>query len=130
MFSLSGAAYARAEAVQIDTWQEIGNDGWTWENLFPYYLKSENMSAPNKTQSEAGASINPRYHSFDGPVHVGFFDLHKQENDLTTSFNRTLESMGIPWNPDLNSGHMRGFAIHPSTVDEANVRSDAARSYY
>lgn len=125
-----GAAYARAEAVQIDTWQEIGNDGWTWENLFPYYLKSESMSIPNKTQSEAGVSINPRYHGSDGPVHVGFFDLRKQDHDLTTSFNRTLESMGIPYNPDINSGHMRGFAIHPSTVDEANVRSDAARSYY
>lgn len=130
MVSLLGAAYARAEAVQIDIWQEIGNDGWTWEKLFPYYLKSESMSIPNKTQSEAGASINPRYHGSDGPVHVGFFDLRKQDHDLTTSFNRTLESMGIPWNPDINSGHMRGFAIHPSTVDEENVRSDAARSYY
>ena len=130
MFSLLGAAYARAEAVQIDTWQEIGNGGWTWEMLFPYYLKSESMSIPNKTQSEAGASINPRYHGSDGPVHVGLFDLRKRDHDLTTSFNRTLESMGIPWNTDINSGHMRGFAIHPSTVDEANVRSDAARSYY
>ena len=125
-----GAAYARAEVAQIDSWQEIGNDGWTWQNLFPYYFKSENISAPNQTQIAAGVSIDPRYHGSSGPLSVGFFDLHKGDHDLTTIFNRTLSSMGIPSNPDLNTGHMRGFTIHPSTVDVANVRNDAARAYY
>lgn len=125
-----GAAYARAEVAQIDSWQEIGNDGWTWQNLFPYYLKSENISTPNQTQIEAGVSIDPKYHGSNGPLSVGFSDLHKEDHDLTTVLNRTLGSMGIPSNPDLNSGHMRGFTIHPSTVDVANFRNDAARAYY
>ncbi|ODM15220.1 hypothetical protein SI65_09459 [Aspergillus cristatus] len=100
---------------------ELGNDGWTWDNLFPYYLKSENMSAPNQTQAEAGASIEPTYNNREGLLHVGFLNIKKQENNLTTALNRTLDSMGVPSNPDLNTGHMRGFTIHPSTVDVSMV---------
>lgn len=109
---------------------ELGIDGWDWDSLFPYFTKSENMTTPNKTQTEAGASICPAYHGKSGPVHVGFTDIRKEEGDLTASMNRTLESLGIPWNQDLNSGHMRGFALHPYTVDVTNIRSDAARAYY
>ncbi|RDW78683.1 uncharacterized protein DSM5745_05535 [Aspergillus mulundensis] len=38
--------------------------------------------------------------------------------------------LGVPWNRDLNSGSMRGFALHPYTVDASRVRSDAAAAYY
>ncbi|KAE8418594.1 putative glucose oxidase [Aspergillus pseudocaelatus] len=127
---MNGAAYVRAEKGQIDALHEFGIDGWDWDSLFPYYTKSENMTTPNKTQTEAGASICPTYHGSSGPVHVGFMDIRKEEYDLTASMNRTLESLGIPWNQDLNSGHMRGFALHPYTVDVTNIRSDAARAYY
>ena len=59
-------------------------------------MKSENISTPNATQIEAGASILPEYHGIGGPVHVGFMDLRKGENDLTAMMNQTLASMGIP----------------------------------
>lgn len=83
-----------------------------------YYLKSEKISAPNHIQMEVGASINPTYHGINGPVHVGFFNLRKREHDLTSAMNRTLGDMGVPWNSAVNSGRMRGYTIHPSTVDE------------
>lgn len=57
-------------------------------------------------------------------------DIRKQDSDLPSILNRTLASMGVPWNRDLNSGSMRGFSMHPYTVDERNVRSDAATAYY
>ncbi|OGM47943.1 glucose oxidase [Aspergillus bombycis] len=127
---MNGAAYVRAEKAQIDALREIGIEGWDWDSLFPYFTKSENMTAPNQTQIEAGASISPDLHSTGGPVNVGFMDIRKDEDDLTASMNGTLELLGIPWNQDLNSGHMRGFALHPYTVDVTNIRSDAARAYY
>lgn len=88
------------------------------------------MRTPNKTQVDAGAPVIPSYHGHDGPVQVGFTDIRKQENDLPSVLNRTLASMGVPWNRDLNSGVMRGFSMHPYTVDGGNVRSDAATAYY
>ncbi|PIG86610.1 glucose oxidase [Aspergillus arachidicola] len=127
---MNGAAYVRAEKGQIDALREFGIEGWDWDSLFPYFTKSENITTPNQTQMEAGASISPANHGTHGPVHVGFMDIRKDEGDLTASMNRTLESLGIPWNRDLNSGNMRGFTLHPYTVDVTNIRSDAARAYY
>ncbi|XRM40069.1 hypothetical protein ABZX51_003392 [Aspergillus tubingensis] len=127
---MNGAAYARAEKVQFDALRDIGIHGWEWNRLLPYYMKSENLTAANLTQAAAGASTLPMYHGVGGPVNVGFMDMRKGENDLTESMNRTLASMGIPWNQDLNSGHMRGFTLHPYAIDATNIRSDAARAYY
>ncbi|RAH70482.1 GMC family oxidoreductase [Aspergillus aculeatinus CBS 121060] len=131
--SYSGAAYARAERAQIDALQALGNNNWAWDNLFPYYLKSEKVQPPNSTQSAAGASIIPEYHGQNGPVQVGFMDLMLQDDqgvDLTAALNRTLASLGVYWNRDLNTGSMGGFAMHPYTVDAQGVRSDATRAYY
>ncbi|BDD63465.1 hypothetical protein MAP00_008350 [Monascus purpureus] len=122
-------AYTRAEDVQIDAWQAIGNAGWTWNSLFPYYLKSENLTRPNQQQIEAGASYNPAVNGEEGHLHVGFKDY--PVGDLTTYLNQTYQGLGIPWTEDVNGGKMRGFNIMPSTIDyAAQVREDAARAYY
>lgn len=57
--------------AQIDAWERAGNMGWTWDNLFPYYKKSERLIAPTKKQSEKGALFEPLLHGFQGPVRVG-----------------------------------------------------------
>lgn len=122
-------AYTRAEDVQIDAWETIGNEGWTWKNLFPYYLKSENFTKPTKTQLELGASYNLEYNGENGPLNVAFTKL--ESNSLTTYLNRTFQAMGLPWSEDLNGGKMRGFNIFPATINyEEYVREDAARAYY
>lgn len=43
-------AYTRAEANQIDAWQTLGNEGWNWSTLYPYYLKSETFQIPDAEQ--------------------------------------------------------------------------------
>ena len=127
---LIGGAYARAEPSQLDAFKRFGIDDWSWKSLYPFYLKSESFHAPDQEQIDAGATFVPRYHGFRGPVSVGFRPMSKGENDLTSAMNRTLASMGLPWNSDLNSGDMRGFTLHPYTVDPDDIRSDAARAYY
>ncbi|KAF9894019.1 hypothetical protein FE257_008991 [Aspergillus nanangensis] len=127
--AINGMAYTRAEDVQIDAWEAIGNNGWTWETLFPYYLKSENFTVPSKSQLELGASFNPAYNAHDGPLGVAFTDI--PSDDLTTYLNRTFNGMGLPWSEDVNGGKMRGFNVFPATLDvEKYVREDAARAYY
>ncbi|KAH8432315.1 GMC family oxidoreductase [Aspergillus melleus] len=127
---MNGAAYARAEPSQLDAFKRFGIDEWSWHSLYLYYLKSERFNAPNRTEVSAGATFAAQYHGFHGPVNVGFRPMSKGENDLTVAMNRTLGTIGLPWNPDLNSGHMRGFTLHPYTVDPDDIRSDAARAYY
>lgn len=122
-------AYTRAEDIQIDAWQTIGNDGWTWDSLLPYYLKSENLTAPTTEQAARGASYDADVHGYDGDLLVGWATI--AENNLTATLNQTLNGLGVPWTADVNGGKMRGFNVFPSTIDYANyVREDAARAYY
>ncbi|GIJ89146.1 hypothetical protein Asppvi_008076 [Aspergillus pseudoviridinutans] len=112
-------AYVRAEDVQLDAWQSIGNDGWNWTSLFPYYLKSENLTLPTAAQTEAGATYDASVHGSRGPLKVAFPHMQRGGNDLTPAVNRTLLSAGIPWN------------YLPWTIDEeAYIRHDAARAYF
>ncbi|RAH84981.1 glucose oxidase [Aspergillus japonicus CBS 114.51] len=132
---INGAAYICTEHAQIDALQALGNTNWTWDNLFPYYLKSKKVRPPNRMQSAAGASIIPKYHRKNGRVQVGFMNITPHDDDdkgfnLNTALNRTLDSLGTSWNRDLNTGSIRGNAMHPYTVDAQGVRNDAAKAYY
>ncbi|RAL12634.1 GMC family oxidoreductase [Aspergillus homomorphus CBS 101889] len=127
--AINGMAYTRAEDVQIDAWQQIGNEGWTWDSLFPYYLQSENLTIPSRSQRLEGATFNASYNGEQGPLTVGFGAI--PANNLTATLNATFHGLGVPWSYDVNGGKMRGINIYPSTINlDANVREDAARAYY
>ena len=125
-----GMTYIRGESAQIDAWEKLGNPGWNWDSLFPYYIKSENYTIPNKSQLAAGATYHVDWHGFNGPLNTGY-----SPNLVNTSsaalITETWQGLSLPHNPDLNSGHPHGFSIGPMTVDaEQNLRWDAARAYY
>ena len=122
--------YLRAEVAQIDAWEKLGNTGWNWASLLPYYKKSEGLQAPTTAQISAGASYDPEYHSLDGPLPVGW-PTSVMSGKIVDNINSTYGSLGIPWNADPNTGSMRGFSVYSKTVDrDLNVRADAARAYY
>lgn len=122
--------FVRAEKSQIDAWEAIGNSGWSWDELFPYYLKSEGFEIPTPAQVAAGATYIPAYHNTRGPLKTGYaFEL------LNGSFHEiarsTWENLGIPPSVDMNGGHVHGFQVWQSTLNrDADVREDAARAYY
>jgi choline dehydrogenase-like flavoprotein len=128
--SLFGMTYVRAEKAQIDAWEELGNGGWNWNSMWPYYLTQEQLQIPDEVQKSDGATYEETVHGFRGEVDVGFtpyltgqgaFDLFKQ----------TSEKLGYPFNEDANSGNMRGTTTWPSMLKvKEKVREDAARAFY
>ena len=57
---VAGQTYLRPHHAQIDAWQDIlGNPGWNWTSLFPYYLKSEQFQKPYPSQSDVGKLRTP-----------------------------------------------------------------------
>lgn len=122
--------YIRAEKSQIDSWGTIGNPGWSWDDLFTYYKKSEDLTQPTVAQIESGATFDPNDHGEDGYLKVGWPN-GLVGGPLHTIVKETWNALGLPLNLDVNSGSVRGFSVWPSTLDaEANVREDAARAYY
>nr|BBE38582.1 FAD-dependent glucose dehydrogenase [Aspergillus brunneouniseriatus]BBE38583.1 FAD-dependent glucose dehydrogenase [synthetic construct] len=128
--TINGMAYTRAEDVQINAWQSIGNKGWTWESLFPYYLKSQHFQEPTPAQYNAGANYVASYNGESGPLTVGW-TYNMQNSSIHTELNETYQALGINYIPDVNGGKMHGYTMFPREVNRAeNVREDAARAYY
>jgi choline dehydrogenase len=125
-----GMTYIGAESAQIDAWEPVGNEGWNWDSLWPYHLKSERFEAPTEAQLAAGASYVDSYHGRKGPVNVAYqYGLHN--GSFASLVYRTWQQFGVPLNGVVNGATMRGFFVWPQTLDrEANVREHAARDYY
>lgn len=122
--------YLRAEVAQIDAWEQIGNSGWSWDSLLPYYKKSERIQPPSATQLLRGASFDPEIHGTSGPLAVGWTNNIMGE-EIISSINQTLGVLGLPLNEDPNGGYMRGLTVFPKTIEQAeHVREDAGRAYY
>ncbi|KAH9900433.1 putative GMC oxidoreductase [Xylariomycetidae sp. FL2044] len=128
--TINGMTYVRGDKAQFDAWESLGNEGWNWETLYPYYKKAEQFSAPTEAQIAAGASYEPGYHGEEGPVTTGYpFSM------LNGTFHETVqkawEALGYAKIPDVNGGDVRGFSLWPQTLDrDKNVRQDAARAYF
>lgn len=123
-------AYTRAQDAQVNAWEALGNAGWNWDSLLPYYEKAEKFQTPADWQAALGITYEPSVHGFSGPLKVGYPNSIINSS-VIDAMNETYSGVGLPWNEDVNSGHMRGLASHPRTIDQAgNVREDAARAYY
>jgi choline dehydrogenase-like flavoprotein len=68
----TGMTYIRAQKAQIDAWEALGNPGWNWDALLPYYKKAEGFILPTSAQADDGASFDPTQHGDAGLVSVGF----------------------------------------------------------
>lgn len=127
----TGAIYTRTEAAEINAWETLGNEGWNWEALWPYYLKSETLQTPDVERVEAGRlSWDPESHGKTGPLLTGF-QWGLTNSSFPVDLNETYQKFGVEWNNEVNDGDMVGFTNFIRTVDLANnVREDAARAYY
>lgn len=124
-------AYTRAESNQIDAWETVGNQGWNWSTLFPYYLKSETFTAPDEARVKSShVAYDLDYHGTSGPVHTAFA-YDNTNSSFPLSMNATYQALDNPWVEDGTGGSMVGFSPYPKTIhQDLNIRWDAARAYY
>jgi choline dehydrogenase len=85
---------AHGSAVDIDNWEKLGNPGWSYKNLLPYYRESETFNAPDEATSKAlgGDVIDPSLHGTSGPVQITFPHSTSQ---LDAAWKPTFETLGL-----------------------------------
>jgi choline dehydrogenase len=112
--SMNAMIYMRGNPLDYDHWKNLGNDGWGFPDVLPYFKKSENQ--------ERGAS---EYHGSGGPLSVS--DL-RYVNPLTRAFLAAAEEIGIRANPDFNGAGQDGAGLNQ--VTQKNGRRHSAADAY
>ncbi|KAK9881927.1 hypothetical protein WA026_018121 [Henosepilachna vigintioctopunctata] len=108
--------YSRGNRHDFDEWESLGNPGWGYKDILPFFIKSENCRECKE--------IDRRYHGFDGPLsieHPGY------ESPMAKSFIKAGIDMGYK-NVDLNAYNETGFSKVQSTMRHG-TRCSASKAF-
>ena len=112
--AINGLIYIRGQHQDYDQWADLGNVGWSWADVRPYFIHSE--------RNQRGASD---YHGDSGPM--GVCDI-KQPNRLAEAFVEACTQAGYPRNPDFNGQTQEGTGFYQLTTWNG-LRSSSASAY-
>jgi len=110
--SINGMIYMRGHRRDFDEWAELGNIGWGYDDLLPYFRKSEH----NENYGDGGA------HGRGGPLNVKYLE---KPNKLNHVFLDAAESLQRRRIPDFNAGDNEGFGIFQVTIKDGRRHSAA-----
>ena len=110
--SINGLIYIRGQKQDFDLWRQLGNTGWSYDDVLPYFRKSEDQ--------EHGAN---EFHGKGGPLAVS--DL-RTPHPLHDAFVEGAKQAGYPYNPDFNGAEQEGVGPLQLTVRNRRRCSTAA----
>lgn len=113
--SINGLNYVRGQRADYDGWAELGNRGWSYDEVLPYFMRSERR---------IGAG-DDKVRGRDGELPVTDLDLI---HPVCEAFIEGARELGIPRNPDYNSGDQAGSGYFQRTVHNG-YRYSAAKAF-
>jgi choline dehydrogenase len=111
--SINGLVYMRGQAEDFDHWRQLGNTGWGYADVLPYFKRAEG--------NVRGADV---YHGAAGPL--GVSDL--RPHPLADAFIDGAVEAGIPRNDDFNGARQEGVGYFQLTT-RRGFRSSTAVGY-
>lgn len=112
--STNAMCYMRGHPGDYDSWAALGNEGWSFQDVLPYFRRSQNQ--------ERGAS---EWHGVGGPLNVA--DI-RTPNVLSQTFIQAGVQAGIPYNDDFNGREQEGVGLFQLTQKDGR-RCSTARGY-
>jgi choline dehydrogenase len=98
--SINGLLYVRGQAEDFDTWRQMGNAGWSFADVLPYFRRAEDSFLGNN-----------EFHSAGGPL--GVRETHRHE--LVEAMIAAAGTQGIPRNHDYNGATQEGAGYFHTT---------------
>ena len=99
--AINGLLYVRGQAEDFDVWRQLGNPGWSFRDVLPYFKRAEN-------QSRGGDDL----HGTGGPLSV---EDVRMENPLCEAFIAASIAAGIPHTCDFNGASQEGVGYYQLT---------------
>ena len=107
--------FVRGQPADFDDWQALGNPGWGWADVLPYFRKMEDSNrAPDAWRARGG------------PLAVT--DVRRDLHPLCATFVRAGQEIGVPRNDDFNGAQQEGVGVYEITTRDGR-RASAARAY-
>jgi choline dehydrogenase len=113
--AINGLAFVRGQAQDFDTWAQMGNQGWSYESVLPFFKRMERY--------EGGG--DDRFRGRDGPLRI----TNPEPNDpLYAALIKAAGEVGIAHNPDYNGARQDGIAMSQASIGSGR-RMSTARCY-
>jgi choline dehydrogenase len=113
--SVNGMVYNRGQAGDFDLWAQLGNRGWGFDDLLPYFKRSETYLGGSDDRVRGRA----------GELPITDMDWF---NPLAEAFLAAAAGAGIPRAPDYNSGHQYGSGYFQRYIHQGK-RVSAAKAF-
>ncbi|KFB42239.1 AGAP003787-PA-like protein [Anopheles sinensis] len=116
--TINAMLYVRGNRRDYDGWRDLGNPGWGYDDMLPYFLKLEDMRDPNFS--------NLSYHSTGGPITVERYRYHTA---LQGYLLDGLKEMGLTNRyGEVNGPVQSGFAVPHGSIRDG-LRCSTAKGY-
>lgn len=114
--SINGQVYMRGHPGDYDDWRQLGNAGWDWESVLPYFKRAEQWKGPGGEQRGKSGPLTTAFGRYRMPLYDAFLEAGQQA--------------GYKFNPDYNSGDPEGFVWTQYTHTHFfPLRCSTARAY-
>ncbi|GHB85313.1 GMC family oxidoreductase [Persicitalea jodogahamensis] len=111
--SINAMAYVRGNRADYDEWAALGNPGWSYEEVLPYFVRSEHNE-----------QITNQYHGHDGELNVTF--AQRYQTPVAEAFVAACVENGLPENRDYNGAEQRGAGLLQFTIKNQKRHSASA----
>ncbi len=112
--STNAMIYLRGHPLDYDAWAEMGNPGWSWQDVLPWFIRAE-----------ANERLAAPWHGRDGSLNVA--DL-RDPNVFSRRFVEAGEQAGLARNDDFNGATQDGVGLYQVT-QRGGERFSAAKAY-
>jgi len=112
--SINGLAFVRGQSHDFDTWAQMGNKGWSYEEVLPFFKRME---------SYEGGQGDDQYRGRSGPLRV---TNPPPPHPLFEAVIAAAAQVGIPHNPDYNGANQDGIAMSQASISGGRRMSTAA----
>ncbi len=109
--SINGLVFVRGQAQDYDTWAQLGNKGWSYADVLPFFKRLESYDGGEDA-----------YRGREGPLRVTDPD---EPGPLYDALIEAAGQIGIPHNPDYNGATQEGIAMSQATIANGRRMSTA-----
>ena len=113
--SINGMVYFRGQPRDFDDWAALGNPGWGYRDVLPYFIRSEN----NDSYADSP------WHGRSGPIRVSHI---ARPNPMIAAFLEAMRSLGFKRCEDFNGPDPEGYGLRQGTI--RNGRRDSTAVAY